>query len=290
MTQSIPATHVAFWISSEQAPPIEELAWAHNCLCVTHEPPDQDAWPAEISSLPQKVPSCCRVTFEEEGAAQGFQHALKNFFHIESECVQENILPWLEYHKPYMQPMRIEGLTIIPQEPPELSQIPQKTLFLPAGLGFGTGRHPTTSGCLRLIQKFDLEGKVVGDFGCGSGILALAALILGAKKAWLHDHDPQALGAAERHLLSHGVSDHAQIIAQAQNLSSCDLLLANILFEPLCLLESKFFDLTHAGGYGIFSGLLTTQEADFLSCYSKWQLIDRYEEEQWCSLILQKPQ
>lgn len=289
MIPSTDATHVAFSLNTEQANSIEELAWAHNCLCITHEPPDEDAWPAEISLLPQQAASISHVTFENPIAAQGFQKALKDFFHIDSHLSEEKILPWLEYHRPYSQPFDIGSLHIIPEPPPSADQRKPKTLYLPAGAGFGTGRHATTASCLALMQQLDCQGKSIIDFGCGSGILSLGAVILGAKHVWLHDHDAQAMTAAEHHLHSHGWADKSTLCADASLLPQADILLANILFEALCSLETFFYEnLLPAKGLGVFSGILVTQEQAFLEHFKNWSVVARQEEQQWCSLVLQK--
>lgn len=288
MEEVTKAIHVRFFINTDQAEMIEELAWAHNCLCITHQPPDIDAWPAEIRLLPAKKDSVSCVTFQENGDATSFQQALQQEHHIDSELSIEEILPWMEYHRPYASPFTIGKLQIIPSPPPEEQSRESMTLYLPAGVGFGTGRHETTASCLELMQRIDLKSKKVIDFGCGSGILALACLTLGASHVWLHDHDHQALEAARQHLKNHFMSEKSSICYSATELPQADILFANILFEILCELEDSLRALIPCGGIAIFSGVLDSQRDAFLQKFSRWELVEQKELEQWCSFILKK--
>lgn len=288
MEEVTKAIHVRFLINTDQAEIIEELAWAHNCLCITHQPPDIDAWPAEIRLLPAQKESVSCVTFQENDSAISFQQALLQTHHLNSDLSVEEILPWIEYHRPYASPFSIGQLQIIPSPPPLEGPREPMTLYLPAGVGFGTGRHETTASCLELMQHINLESKKVIDFGCGSGILALACLTLGASHVWLHDHDAQALEAARQHLKNHFMSEKSTICYTSKELPQADILLANILFEILCELEELLRGLIPCGGLAIFSGVLDSQRDAFLEKFSQWELIEEKELEQWCSFILKK--
>lgn len=288
MEEVTKAIDVRFLINTDQAEMIEELAWAHNCLCITHQPPDIDAWPAEIKLLPAKKDSMSCVTFQENDDAVSFQQALLQAHAIDSELSIEDILPWMEYHRPYAAPFTIGQLQIIPSPPPEEGAREPMTVYLPAGVGFGTGRHETTASCLELMQRVNLNSKKVIDFGCGSGILALACLTLGASHVWLYDHDHQTLKAARQHLKNHGMSEQSSICYRANELPQADILVANILFEILCELEESLFALIPCGGIAIFSGVLDAQCDAFLQKFCKWELVEKKELEQWCSFILKK--
>lgn len=288
MTETTTAVQVFFEINTDQAPMIEELAWAHNCLCITHQPPDLDAWPAETHLLPAKNISLSCVTFQEQEDAARFQQALLEHYNIRADLALEDILPWMEYHRPFSEPFCIGQLKIIPSPPPLDGAREAMTLYLPAGAGFGTGRHETTASCLELMQHIDLRGKNIIDFGCGSGILALAALTLGASHVWLHDHDKQALSAAENHLKNHDLTLKSTVCSATEELPQTNLLLANILFEILCQLEEQFYNLVTPHALGIFSGVLQEQREDFLEKFHRWELVSEIEQGQWCSFVLRK--
>ena len=133
------------------------------------------------------------------------------------------------------------------------------TIILDPGLAFGTGAHETTSACLEWLVQSDINGKLVIDYGCGSGILALAAVKLGAGKVYAVDIDPQALQASEENAKRNKITDQL-IIAHPDNiqLPVAGVLLANVLLNPLQGLAHHFADLVRSSGDLVLSGLLLT--------------------------------
>lgn len=143
-------------------------------------------------------------------------------------------------------------------------------LMLDPGLAFGTGTHPTTALCLQWLDSADLQNKIVIDYGCGSGILGIAALLLGAKKVIAVDTDPQALAAtldnAQRNNIA---SDSIEcFLPEDCPQLEADLVLANILAKPLYELKDKLASLCKAGGNIVLSGLLKEQAEGLSSHYS----------------------
>jgi ribosomal protein L11 methyltransferase len=144
-------------------------------------------------------------------------------------------------------------------------------VVLDPGLAFGTGTHATTALCLLWLDANAPVGARVVDFGCGSGILAIAALKLGAQRAWCHDIDPQALLAASQNAQANGVAAATVICATAAELpAAVDVLLANILSGPLCELAERFAALVRPGGDVILCGLMEHQEAEVTAAYDAW--------------------
>lgn len=139
----------------------------------------------------------------------------------------------------------------------------QSGLFidLDPGLAFGTGTHPTTALCLNWLDRQRLNGLRVIDFGCGSGILSIAALKLGADEVIAVDHDPQALEASRANGKKNGVLERLHLVHSEVLLpvDKADLILANILAGTLIELEPKLAKLLHSGGRIILSGLLVDQ-------------------------------
>ncbi len=134
------------------------------------------------------------------------------------------------------------------------------TVQLDPGLAFGTGTHPTTALCLNWLDQADVAGKSVIDFGCGSGILSIAALLLGAKEVIAVDHDPQALEATADNAKKNGIQNGLTIMHSSQPLeTSADITLANILAKTLIELEPLFACHTKDGGQIILSGILEEQ-------------------------------
>lgn len=145
-------------------------------------------------------------------------------------------------------------------------------VMLDPGLAFGTGTHPTTSLCLSYLDSLDLKDQDVLDYGCGSGILAIAALKLGAKSATGVDIDEQALIASKENAHRNGVEDKLQLIMGTDkklDLPQFPITVANILAGPLAELEPIIASLTQSGGKLALSGILTEQADSVIEAYSK---------------------
>ena len=145
-------------------------------------------------------------------------------------------------------------------------------VMLDPGLAFGTGTHPTTSLCLSYLDSLDLKDQDILDYGCGSGILAIAALKLGAKSATGVDIDEQALIASKENAHRNGVEDKLQLIMGTDkklDLPQFPITVANILAGPLAELEPIIASLTQSGGKLALSGILTEQADSVIEAYSK---------------------
>ena len=142
---------------------------------------------------------------------------------------------------------------------------------LDPGLAFGTGTHPTTALCLEWLDSADVAGKRVIDYGCGSGILAIAAAKLGASVVSAVDIDPQALIATRDNAERNGVAQliTPQLVADA-DLAPADILLANILAGPLESLAPTFASLVRTGGQLVLSGILRNQAEAVATTYAPW--------------------
>jgi ribosomal protein L11 methyltransferase len=146
---------------------------------------------------------------------------------------------------------------------------------LDPGLAFGTGTHPTTALCLEWLDGSELAGCRLVDYGCGSGILAIAALKLGAAEALAFDIDPQARLATRDNAVRNGVADRLTVAATAPHkAASCDALVANILAGPLTELAGRFATLLRPGGRIALSGVLAEQAESVAAAYRPWFMID----------------
>jgi ribosomal protein L11 methyltransferase len=143
---------------------------------------------------------------------------------------------------------------------------------LDPGMAFGTGTHGTTALCLEWIAARDWQGQTLIDYGCGSGILAIAALKCGAPHAFAVDNDPQALLATRENAARNGVLDRLTIQLPEAPLPPAPRLIANILLPPLLALESHFRGLLLPSGEACFSGMLRGQDVDFRARYDpRWR-------------------
>lgn len=159
-------------------------------------------------------------------------------------------------------------------------------ILLDPGLAFGTGTHPTTALCLEWLDGHIKGGETVIDFGCGSGILAIAAAKLGAVKIWAVDNDPQALIATRNNAQSNDVQSMIHCADASRSLDiQADVIIANILANPLISLETLFSDLLNPGAMAVLSGILTEQRDSVVNAYSThFDLENQAIQEDWIRL------
>jgi ribosomal protein L11 methyltransferase len=143
-------------------------------------------------------------------------------------------------------------------------------VWLDPGLAFGTGTHPTTAMCLEWLDATDLHDREVIDFGCGSGILAIAALKLGARSALGVDVDPQALTATADNAQRNNVLDRVRVASADEAREPVDVLVANILSQPLIELAPRFASLVRLGGKIALCGILESQAASVTLACAPW--------------------
>jgi ribosomal protein L11 methyltransferase len=157
---------------------------------------------------------------------------------------------------------------------------------LDPGLAFGTGTHATTAMCLAWLDEHVGEGQVAIDYGCGSGVLAVAAAKLGARSAYAYDIDPQALTATRDNSAANDVGQAVQVVdTDAELPGGVDLLMANILCGPLCELAPRFAALIRPGGRIVLAGLLATQAEEVRDAHAPWFDIEPFAtREGWTAL------
>lgn len=177
---------------------------------------------------------------------------------------------WMSHYEPMAFG---ERLWICPswKTPPDPDAI---NLLLDPGLAFGTGTHPTTAMCLEAVDRFTAPGQQVVDYGCGSGILGIAALKLGARHLLAVDNDPQALVASADNASRNGVDPDAIEVALPGAYDrnawkgQSQLVLANILAGPLAELADPIIELMAPGARLVLAGLLDTQVDGLVSAYA----------------------
>lgn len=198
------------------------------------------------------------------------------------------------------QPMRFgERLWICPSHA-QVEEPNAVIVRLDPGLAFGTGTHPTTRLCLEYLDARSAsdaravrDTSLVIDYGCGSGVLAIAALRLGAQRAIAYDIDPQALTATRDNALANDVAQSLTIASDAPEPPlAAELLLANILSGPLCELAPRLASLLAPGGELVLAGLLEEQAAEVIAAYRPWLTLHRWRSlDGWvCLAGTRKPQ
>jgi len=194
---------------------------------------------------------------------------------------------WMDYYEPIQIAKKF---WIVPEwlEAPDSNAV---NIKLDPGLAFGTGNHASTFLCLQWLGQTDLKDKIVIDYGCGSGILGVAALLLGAKKVYATDIDPQAVLATKQNAELNHVLDRLFVgLPEEFNAEfksqKADVLVANILAAPLMALAPEFATLLKSEGEFALAGVIEEQVADVTGVYSEFFDIVHIEkrEENWCRI------
>lgn len=196
--------------------------------------------------------------------------ALQDFF---DGCETVGIRPvadedWVRLTQSQFEPVEITPtFWIVPSwhEPPEAAR---EIIRLDPGLAFGTGTHPTTRMCLRWIAGQPLAGRTVLDYGCGSGILAIAAARFGAADVVAVDIDPAAVASTQVNAANNHVSLQAGLPERAQG--RVDVVLANILATPLKVLAPLLCGHVAPGGQLVLAGILDRQAQELQEAYRPW--------------------
>lgn len=221
-------------------------------------------WPAaRINALFEAVADC-DATVLALSRALGIDAALLRVREIADRAWERE---WLrDFHA-----MRFgRRLWICPQHE-QVDDPAAEVVRMDPGLAFGTGTHPTTALCLEWLDAHPPEGGEVVDFGCGSGVLALAALRLGARSASCFDIDPQALIATHDNATANALAARVRLCQSVAAIApGADLLLANILSGPLIELAPRFADIVRPAGALVLSGLMAPEVSEVTRAYDAW--------------------
>ncbi len=269
----MPWLQLTFYSTKDQAETLADLLSEAGAAAVTM----QDAADQPLYEPPPGATPLWQLTnvvglFAEDTDGDALLEQLKAQWQDEFPDYRSEVLEDQDWERAWMddfKPMRFgERLWIVPSwhEPPTGDAV---NIMLDPGLAFGTGTHPTTRFCLEWLDGHDIQGKTVIDYGCGSGILALAAALLGAKSVIGVDNDPQALAATLDNAQRNGVSITAYLPKEAPT-EPVDILVANILAGPLIELAPLLAGLVKEGGAIALSGILPEQADAVSTAYSEW--------------------
>ena len=274
----MPWLELSLIVAAEQQSNVESALDDLGALAVTlldaEDHPIFEPAPGETPLWPQIAMS---ALFDAASDRAGLVHVLTE---LVADLAPERIgfrtvedQDWTRVWMDQFQPMRFgRRLWIYPWniEPPA-DDADAIVVRLDPGLAFGTGTHPTTALCLEWLDARDLRGKTVIDYGCGSGVLAIAALKLGAARVVAVDNDPQALAASRDNAERNGVADALEPCAPDDfNAKPADVLVANILAGPLDQLAPLFARCVKPGGEIALSGILSGQEPPLCKRYAEW--------------------
>lgn len=274
---------------SQAAEEIEELLFSCGAVSVVYEDAaDEPILEPSLGDHPLWSKLFIQAHFTSEQGVQLATKALENNPHVDQHIVLEQVAEqdWQANFQQQFSAMQFGPLWIYPSW--ENNPAPEGiSLQLDPGLAFGTGHHATTSLCLSWLGNHDLENRTVIDFGCGSGILALAANRLNAKHVYAIDIDPQALIATKDNINRNHLSlddftiGHVDCI---QSISS-DIIIANILAAPLQELRDSFHQHLEPQGTLVISGILESQVDMINEHYSYlFETQEVYLKDQWACI------
>ncbi len=198
---------------------------------------------------------------------------------------------WFTSWKKFYQPIAVDGITIVP--------VWQKyegggtVIRIDPGMAFGTGEHESTRMCLKLLQTVAPQGKTVADIGCGSGILGITALKLGAKSCYFSDIDKVALDNLKENIELNSVAERSTYECSSLadgNPPRADIILANITADILIMLSADIDKLLLDNSVVILSGIIASRENEVRAAYEKagLQVVSRLEMKDWRGLLLGK--
>ncbi|MEL0081634.1 MAG: 50S ribosomal protein L11 methyltransferase [Gammaproteobacteria bacterium] len=267
-------------LPADQQQAASDLLTAAGALAVTlEEPGDEALYEPLPGAMPLWKKTALVALFPASMDLAAVRRLLENFGEVSLELIAEQ--EWERAWLVHWQPRCFgERLWVVPSWDRQPREGP--TMLLDPGLAFGTGNHPTTALCLQWLAENPPQGQRVVDYGCGSGVLAVAACCLGANHVLAVDIDPQALVATRSNAeLNHVTEQVTPLLAEQtspQLAEPVDLLIANILLQPLCELAPAFAEMLKPGGNLVISGLLTEQAEAVVEIYRPWFEVDHITE------------
>ena len=284
----MPWLQVRLAITPEQAETYEDALLDMGAVSVTFmDAEDQPIFEPDLGTTPLWSHTHLLALFEAEADLSNLSAHLELITARPMPEHQVELIEDQDWERSWMdnfKPMRFgQRLWIVPSwhAAPEPDAV---NLLLDPGLAFGTGTHPTTALCLEWLDGQALAGCTVLDFGCGSGILAIAALLLGAKQAVGTDIDPQALEASRDNAGRNGIAAEQFPLYLPVDLprQPAEVVVANILAGPLVSLAPQITQLVKPGGRLALSGILAEQAEEVRAAYSDAFALDpTAEKEGW---------
>lgn len=286
---------IALSVTRERAGLVEAVLEAAGATALTWAELDETA--AVFEPAPGQTPLWerlqLRALFPADAPVDTLRVTLEEALGDGLDGWQDTLVPnraWEREWLVHFQPQDFgHGLWVVPTQTaaPDPDAI---NIQLDPGLAFGTGTHPTTALCLEALANHPPVGKTVIDYGCGSGLLGIAALKLGAKQVYAVDTDPQAILATRENAKQNGVLSQVQAGLPGQvALPIVDVVLANILAGVLVELAPSLIAQVRPGGQLLLSGLLKEQQASVLAVYADECDLERIDvRDDWCCALMQR--
>lgn len=276
-------------VPSEQTNELEDLLMAIGAQAVTmRDAADQPIYEPKLGTTPLWSTVTLIALFDAEQPLEVQMKQLAALYESEYEQAFPNyklelvedkdwVREWMDTFKPmpFGKRLWICPSWLEPEDPEAIN------LKLDPGLAFGTGTHATTSLCLKWLDQADIQNKTIFDFGCGSGILGIAAMLLGAKSLVGIDIDPQAILASNENTERNQVDESKVSFHLPEDAPQVktEIVLANILAGPLVELKDSILSYLLPGGHLVLSGILASQAQTVATAYEQTCTIHSIEED-----------
>ena len=249
----------------------------------------------ETTAIDERSPDDWRVFFttvsERDRAATALRSAFPTLTIASIDVPNEN---WAARSQASLRAVRVGNIVVAP--PWDVPAGPQSrtrpaqdlVIVIQPSMGFGTGHHATTRLCVAALQRLDLRGRSVLDVGTGSGVLAIAASLLGASRSVGIDDDGDAIAAARENLDLNPQAEVTLLVRdlRSTDVGSADIVIANLTGGLLMSAALTIQDFVTRGGSLVLSGLMTVEMSDVLSAFPAWRVEHRLEEDEWLCLTL----
>ena len=196
---------------------------------------------------------------------------------------------WAARSQASLRAVRVGNIVVAP--PWDVPAGPVVIIIQPS-MGFGTGHHATTRLCIDALQRLNIAGRTVLDVGTGSGVLAIAASLLGASRSVGIDDDADAITAARENLELNPHAEATMLVKdlRAADVGAADIVIANLTGGLLISAARALQDLVARGGSLVLSGLMAVEETDVLAAFPAWSVNYRSEEDEWLCVVISPPQ
>ena len=208
---------------------------------------------------------------------------------IDAQSIDVPDEDWAARSQASLRAVRVGNIVVAP--PWDVPAGPVVIIIQPS-MGFGTGHHATTRLCIDALQRLNIAGRTVLDVGTGSGVLAIAASLLGASRSVGIDDDADAITAAHENLQLNPQAEATLLVAdlRATDVGSADIVIANLTGGLLISAARALQDLVARGGSLVLSGLMAVEETDVLAAFPAWSVNYRSEEDEWLCVVISPPQ
>ena len=227
-----------------------------------------------------------RVFFASPAARDSAVEALRPRFSVVPVDVPDD--DWARRSQENLTPITVGRVTVLPSPESRAPSPESIAIAIPPSMGFGTGHHATTRLCLAALQSIDLRDRFVLDVGTGSGLLAIAAVRLGAARALGIDDDPDAIAAATENLTFNGVTGVEFAVSDLMNndLPAADVVVANLTGALLVRAAGRLVRALRPGGVLIVSGVLATEGAEVRRAFANQSFVDDVQEDEWLAFTI----